>query len=122
VQIETILIDQGDKLIGLDYESPNAMMRQQFYVDKFLTHVRDVLRQAYKHYQLYGPDELFFRVTGVSDPQKFTKGDPNENFDIIVSFDTQNNDPETQEKKLGQLVQFPATDRGGTGASGEASV
>jgi hypothetical protein len=113
VQIETILIDQGDKLIGLDYESPNAMMRQQFYVDKFLTHVRDVLRQAYKHYQLYGPDELFFRVTGVSDPQKFTKGDPNENFDIIVSFDTQNNDPETQEKKLGQLVQLMAMDRNG---------
>jgi hypothetical protein len=113
IEIEKTLIDQGDKLIGLDYESPNAMMRQQFYVDKFLQHVAEVLRVAYKQYQLYGPDELFFRVTGVADPQRFTKGDPNEDFDIIVNFDTQNNDPESQEKKLGQMANLVAMDRNG---------
>ena len=113
VEIEKVLIQQGNELVGLDVESPLSTFKQQFYVDKFLTHVRDVLRMGFKMYQLYGPDELIFRVTGVSDPQKFQKGDPNENFDIVVSFDTQNSDPEFQEKKLGQMVNLMAMDKNG---------
>ena len=108
-RIEQVLINQGDKLVGLDMDSPIAMTRQQFYVDKFLGHVRDVLKMAWKAYQNYGPDELLFRVTGIADPVQMQKGDPGEDFDIMVSFDTQNNDPETVEKKLmqlGSLLQF----------------
>jgi len=113
VQVEQVLISQADKLVGLDIESPLAMVKQQNYIDKFLSHVRDVLKMSYKMFQLYGPEEVFFRVTGVSDPQRFNKGDPNEDFDIIVSFDTQNNDPETLEKRLGQIVQLVSMDRNG---------
>ena len=40
----------------------------------------------------------------VPDAQVFDKGNPNENFDIMVNFDVQNNDPETVEKKLQQFV------------------
>jgi hypothetical protein len=47
---------------------------------------------------------VFFRVTGVPDAQVFDKGNPDENFDIMVNFDVQNNDPETVEKKLQQFV------------------
>ena len=59
---------------------------------------------AYKCFQRFGPDEVFFRVTGVPDAQVFDKGNPDENFDIMVNFDVQNNDPETVEKKLQQFV------------------
>jgi hypothetical protein len=103
-QIEQVLIQQGDKLIGLDMESPVSPVRQQFYIDKFLSHVRDVLKMAWKSYQRYGPDELFFRVTGVSEQMQMTKGDPNEDFDLSVSFDSQSTDPETVEKRIAQLA------------------
>ena len=113
VQIEQILISQGDKVIGLDVENPLSAVKQQYFIDKFLAHVRDVLRMAFKMYQLYGPDEVFFRVTGVADPMRFQKGDPAEDFDIIVSFDSQNHDPETHEKRLAQLVNLISMDRNG---------
>jgi len=73
-------------------------------VDKFLSHTAEVIKMAYKCFQRFGPDEVFFRVTGVPDAQVFDKGNPDENFDIMVNFDVQNNDPETVEKKLQQFV------------------
>jgi hypothetical protein len=56
---------------------------------------------------------VFFRVTGVSDPQKFSKGDPNENFDIIINYDVLHNDPDNVETQLGQFVQLMQLDRNG---------
>jgi hypothetical protein len=73
-------------------------------VDKFLSHTAEVIKMAYKCFQRFGPDEVFFRVTGVPDAQVFDKGNPDEDFDIMVNFDVQNNDPETVEKKLQQFV------------------
>ena len=61
---------------------------------------------AFKCFQRFGPDEVFFRVTGTPDPQTFTKGDPDENFDILINFDVQNTDPETVKNKLAQFVQL----------------
>jgi hypothetical protein len=60
----------------------------------------------YKCFQRFGPDEVFFRVTGIPDPQLLNKGNPDENFDIMINFDVQNNDPDTVEKKLQQFVQL----------------
>jgi hypothetical protein len=77
---------------------------KQFLVDKFLSHTAEVIKMAYKCFQRFGPDEVFFRVTGVPDAQVFDKGNPDEDFDIMVNFDVQNNDPETVEKKLQQFV------------------
>lgn len=113
VQIENILIQQADELVGLSETDSLSRVRQQFYIDKFLGHVREVLKMSWKMFQLYGPDQLFFRVTGVSDQMTITKGNPNENFDITVSFDSQNTDPETQEKKLAQIANLVAFDRNG---------
>jgi hypothetical protein len=61
---------------------------------------------AFKCFQRFGADEIFFRVTGTPDPQIFTKGDPDENFDILINFDVQNTDPETVKNKLAQFVQL----------------
>lgn len=110
--IEQVLIQQGDKLIGLDEESTTSPFKKQYFVDKFLSHVRDVLKMAWKSYLRWGPEETYFRVTGMTNPEKMVKiGD--EQLDIFVNFDTQNNDPETVEKKLSQLVQLLALDRNG---------
>jgi hypothetical protein len=75
-------------------------------VDKFLSHTAEVIRMAFKCFQRFGPDEVFFRVTGTPDPLTFTKGDPDENFDILINFDVQNTDPETVKNKLAQFVQL----------------
>lgn len=113
VEMETTQIEQADRAMGLDMENPLSTSRQQFFVNKFLTHVQDVLKLAYKCYQRFGPDQVFFRVTGVSDPQKFSKGSPDEDFDINISFDVLSNDPETLEKQLQQFASLLQFDRNG---------
>jgi hypothetical protein len=97
---------QADRLVGLDENSNISQIRQQFLVDKFLSHTAEVLRMAFKCFQRFGPDEVFFRVTGTPDPLTFTKGNPDENFDILINFDVQNTDPETVKSKLAQFVQL----------------
>jgi hypothetical protein len=44
---------------------------------------------------------------------QFDKGSPDENFDITISFDSINTDPDTQESKLKQLVDLVKLDRNG---------
>jgi len=113
VEMENTQLEQADKLVGLEIENPLSTIQQQFFVDKFLCHVRDVLRLAYKCYQRFGPDEVFFRVTGTADPQRFNKGDPNENFDIILNFDVLQTDPENVEMQLNQFVSMLQLDKNG---------
>jgi len=113
-EIEATMRMQADRAVGLDMENPLAMARQQFYVNKFLDHVRDVLALAFKLFQRMGPDEVFFQVTGIADPQKMTKGSPDENYSIVVAFDSMSTDPETAElraKQMGSLVQFDRNGR-----------
>jgi hypothetical protein len=92
------------KYRGVNIDSIEREQEKQFLVDKFLSHTAEVIKMAYKCFQRFGPDEVFFRVTGVPDAQVFDKGNPDEDFDIMVNFDVQNNDPETVEKKLQQFV------------------
>jgi len=68
---------------------------------------------AFKCYQRFGPDQMFFRVTGVADPMQFDKGNPDEDFDIKISFDVLNNDPDTHEARLAQFVQLLQLDKNG---------
>lgn len=68
---------------------------------------------CYRCFQRFGPDAIFFRVTGVPDPQVFDKGDPTENYDIVINYDVLNSDTESQEKKLQQIVSLTQMDRSG---------
>ena len=113
IEIERTMEEQADRLCGLDETSRISQIRKQFLVDKFLHHAAEVLQMCYRCYQRFGPDSTFFRVTGSPDPQIFNKGNPDENFDIIIDFDVLNNDPETQEKKLQQMVSLTQMDRNG---------
>ena len=113
VEMEVTMSQQADRLVGLDETSGISQVRKQFLVDKFLTHAAQVLRMCYRCYQRFGPDSTFFRVTGVPDAQMFSKGDPDENFDITINYDVLNTDPETNEKKLQSLVSLTQLDRSG---------
>jgi hypothetical protein len=111
--MERTMIGAADKIVGLATDDPLSPIRQQYFVNKFLSHAQDVLKMAFKCYQRFGPDQVFFRVTGVADPMQFEKGNPDEDFDIRISFDVLNNDPETQEAKLGQFVNLLQIDKNG---------
>ena len=113
IEIEKTMEAQADRLCGLDETSQISQVRKQFLVDKFLQHSAEVLQMCYKCFQRFGPDSVFFRVTGSPDPVEFDKGNPDENYDIMISYDVLNSDPETQEQKLQQLVQLTQLDRSG---------
>ena len=113
VESELSMRSQADRAIGLDLANPLSSARQQYYIGKFLDHVKDVLTMAWKLYQRMGPDEVFFQVTGNPNPQVMTKGSPDENFSIMVSFDSLSNDPETAETQLKNMVQLVQLDRNG---------
>ena len=106
LEMEQTQQTQADRLVGLDEGSAISQIRQQFLVDKFLSHTAEVLRMAYRCFQRFGPDEVFFRVTGTPDPIQLNKGNPDENFDILINFDVQNTDPDTVKNKLQQFVQL----------------
>lgn len=114
LEMETNLTDLADRLVGLDEKSKISTVRQQFLVDKFLSHTAEVLKMSFKCFQRFGPDEIFFRVTGIPDAQVFSKGNPDENFDILINFDVLNADPENVQAKLRQfaeLTQFNTNNR-----------
>ena len=114
MEMETTLTDLADRLVGLDEKSKISTVRQQFLVDKFLSHTAEVLKMSFKCFQRFGPDEIFFRVTGIPDAQVFSKGNPDENFDILINFDVLNADPENVQAKLKQfaeLTQFNTNNR-----------
>lgn len=113
IEIEKTLQDQANRIMGLDEGSQISGVRKQFLVNKFLQHTSEVLRMAYRCFQRFGPDSTFFRVTGVPDAQQFTKGNPDESFDIVINYDVLNTDPQTQEAKLKQMVDLMALDRNG---------
>jgi hypothetical protein len=113
VESELSMREQADRAIGLDLTNPLSSARQQYYVGKFLDHVKDVLTMAWKLYQRMGPDEVFFQVTGNPNPQVMTKGSPDEDFSIMVSFDSLSNDPETSETQLKNMVALTQLDRNG---------
>jgi hypothetical protein len=113
VEVEVSMTAQADRAVGLDMSNPISASRQQFVVSKFLDHVRDVLNMAWKLYQRMGPDEVFFQVTGNPNPQVMTKGSADENFSIVVNFDSQSNDPETAETQLKNMVSLVQLDRNG---------
>jgi len=111
--MERTMIAAADKIVGLAVDDPLSQVRQQYFVNKFLSHAQDVIKMAFKCYQRFGPDQVFFRVTGVADPMRFDKGNPDEDFDIKISFDVLNNDPDTQEARLGQFVSLLQLDKNG---------
>jgi hypothetical protein len=113
VEMERTQLKTADALLGLDAEDPLSVTKRQYFVDKFLMHTQEVIKLAFKCFQRFGPDEVWFRVTGTPDPQRFEKGNPDDDFDIMVGYDVLNADPETSEAKIQSLVSLLQIDRNG---------
>lgn len=113
VEMEQTMLQAADKIMGLDMDNPLSTSKRQFYLDKFLAHIRDVIKAAFQAFQRFGPDQVFFTVTGVADPQKFQKGSADEDFNLLISFDVQNFDPEADDKGVEQFLQILPYDKNG---------
>jgi len=103
----------GNFSAGVDQvESQN---KQQAIINKVFTHLKYVLEQVWTLYQQYGPDAEFFRVTGMQDVQKFSKGRPGERFDFYLQFDVATQDPKQMLERVKAISELaPALDRSGT--------
>ena len=84
-------------------------MKQQEVIDKVFHHLKYVLDQVYSLYQQYGPDAEYFRVTGMQDMQKYSKGSPNDRFDFYMQFDVATQDPEQMIERVKVIAQLGAT-------------
>lgn len=113
IEVENSMRVQADTAIGLAKDDPLSQSRQQYYVGKFLDHVRGVLALAFELYQKLGPEEVFFQVSGSADPQLMSKGGPEEKFNLVVAFDSMSTDPETAEARLKQMTGILQLDRNG---------
>jgi len=109
-EIELTMLQQADRLVGLDYNLPNAPVRQQFYIDKVLTHAKEVLKMARKLCRRFGPPELTFRISGDPNAVAYDNTKDDEDMDVSITFDSQNTDPETMEKKIGAFMQLRMAD------------
>ena len=107
VEMEQYLDQEADFILGLTLDSPIALARQQYWINRGLAHVSEIARLAYKAYQkYYSDDTIYFRVTGSPDPQTFNRGPMDEEMDIRFSFDARFNDPEFTQKTTEMLVQM----------------
>jgi len=113
IEVEQTMLKQADDILGLDPEKPSYAVRQQYFINKALDHACKALAMSFKMFQRFGPDEVFFQVTGTPGQQQMTKGDPNEDYTITVQFDAQNTDPETSEKKLVSFTSLVPMDHQG---------
>jgi hypothetical protein len=109
IEIEEYVQNEALDLVGLNNNNPLSAQRQQFIIDKFLHHISDVLKLAYKAYVVFGPDELYFRVTGQPDPVQFLRSPSDDELDVTVSFDSQNNDPDTVKARVDAFLQLART-------------
>jgi len=113
IEMEQTMLKVADGLVGLDPDRIESNDIRRFLNEKWLYHVQSVIKMCFKCYQRFGPENVWFRVTGTPEAQQFTKGDPNDDFDIMVSYDVLNNDPETMEAKLQALVSLTQLDKNG---------
>ena len=96
VELRRYIKEQADRYFGRHapgVDPIEAQMKQQEIIDKVFQHLKHVLDQVFSLYQQYGPDEEYFRVTGVQDMQRFNKGQAGERFDFYMQFDAALQDP-----------------------------
>ena len=118
VEIRRFVTLSADRYFGRNaagVDPIEAQAKQQAVVDKVFGHLKQVLDQVYDLYQQYGPDEEYFRVTGVNDIQKFAKGAAGERFDFWLSFDISSQDPAQMVERVKAIAELAGVlDRNGT--------
>lgn len=105
-QLEKYVQQEAMDLIGLNEGNQLSQQRQQFFINKFLTHCSEVLKLAYKAFLVFGPDEKFFRVTGYPNEMVIYRSPEDEEIDVCISFDIQNQDPEMMKAKIQSILEL----------------
>jgi hypothetical protein len=105
-QLEKYVQQEAMDLVGLNENSQLSQQRQQFFINKFLTHCSDILKLAYKAFLVFGPDEKFFRVTGYPNEMVIYRSPDDEEIDVCISFDVQNQDPEMMKAKISSILEL----------------
>ena len=109
VELRRYIKEQADRYFGRNapgVDPVEAQMKQQEVIDKCFQHIKQVLDQIFSLYQQYGPDEEFFRVTGMQDFQTFSKGRPNERFDFYLEFDAATQDPAQMVERVKAIAEL----------------
>ncbi len=97
----------GNNAPGVD--PVEGQIKQQNIINRVLHHMKYVMDQVYGLYQQYGPDEEYFRVTGVQDMQKYAKGRAGERFDFYMQYDVATQDPEQMLERVKTIGQVAGT-------------
>ena len=105
-QLEKYVQQEAMDLVGLNENSQLSLQRQQFFINKFLTHCSEILKLAYKAFLVFGPDEKFFRVTGYPNEMVIYRSPEDEEIDVCISFDIQNQDPEMMKAKIQSILEL----------------
>lgn len=118
VEVRRYIQEMFDRYFGNfapSVDQVESQNKQQAVINKVFTHLKYVLEQVYTLYQQYGPDAEFFRVTGMQDVQKFSKGRANERFDFYLQFDVATQDPKQMLERVKAIAELaPALDKSGT--------
>ena len=118
VELRRYIKEQADRYFGRNapgVDPIEAQMKQQEVIDKSFAHVKEILDQVFSLYQQYGPDQEYFRVTGMSDMQKFDKGNSGERFDFYLQFDAATQDPAQMLDRVKAIAELGGMlDRNGT--------
>jgi len=113
MEVERMMIEQSDRVIGLHPNDPDSATKKQFYVDKVLSHFAKVLKMCEKMHRKFGDPAVKFRVTGFSDVFEYEASAGGESPDLIISYNVLNADPDTVEKRITQLLTVAMQDKFG---------
>lgn len=112
---ETILVrtfHEYDGVLDPGVEDPEiAASIGQYEIDKYLKSWSGVYRMVWSLWKQYGKPKQLFRVSGLSKApiQVMEKGDPSEEYDVILSFDVQSLDQESQMAKFEAIAKIKAS-------------
>ena len=109
VELRRYIKEQADRYFGRNapgVDPVEAQMKQQEVIDKCFQHLKQVLDQIFSLYQQYGPDQEYFRVTGMQDMQKFAKGSAGERFDFYLQFDAATQDPAQMVERVKAIAEL----------------
>ena len=109
VELRRYIKEKADRYFGRNapgVDPVEAQMKQQEVIDKCFQHLKQVLDQIFSLYQQYGPDQEYFRVTGMQDMQKFSKGSAGERFDFYLQFDAATQDPAQMVERVRAIAEL----------------
>lgn len=112
-RVEQVIKEQAERTVGLSETDLLSKTVQQYYVQKFLSHTARVLKKLFIEFKKYGPEEVFFQVTGNPNPITFQRGERYEDYSVMIDYDAMLDNPEQVEKRAQLFMTLLQYDRTG---------